>query len=152
MQVQCTFIHFKEPERHLGVGAAFLLKRKRTNGWLNMPLRSCRLRGMIWHPDGTATSPARRRNSTGFLLKRTRTNDWLHMLPLRSCRAKPSNNLTHTLTPSCLGLPWPGFQWLRKPGDDHVLGGSWVVISGVISPLKWLISIVTLTITPFTTF
>ena len=30
---------------------------------------------------------------------------------------------------------------------NHVLGGSWVVISGVISPLRWVISIVTLLIT-----
>ena len=29
-----------------------------------------------------------------------------------------------------------------------LLGGSWVVISGLISPLKWVISIVTLLITP----
>ena len=32
-----------------------------------------------------------------------------------------------------------------------VLGGSWVVISGVISPLIWVISIVTLLITPLIT-
>ena len=29
-----------------------------------------------------------------------------------------------------------------------LLGGSWVVISGVISPLIWVITIVTLLITP----
>ena len=29
----------------------------------------------------------------------------------------------------------------------ELLGGSWLVISGVISPLMWLISIVTLLIT-----
>ena len=29
----------------------------------------------------------------------------------------------------------------------HLLGGSWVVISGVISPLVWVVSIVTLLIT-----
>ena len=32
-----------------------------------------------------------------------------------------------------------------------LLGGSWVVISAVISPLIWLISIVTLILTPFIT-
>ena len=32
---------------------------------------------------------------------------------------------------------------------DALLGGSWVVISRVISPLSWVISIVTLIITPF---
>ena len=32
-----------------------------------------------------------------------------------------------------------------------LLGGSWVVVSGVISPLVWFISIVTLLITPFIT-
>ena len=32
---------------------------------------------------------------------------------------------------------------------DVLLGASWVVISGVISPLIWVISIVTLLITPF---
>ena len=32
-----------------------------------------------------------------------------------------------------------------------VLGGSWVVISGVISPLIWVIAIVTLLITPLIT-
>ena len=31
----------------------------------------------------------------------------------------------------------------------YLLGGSWAVISGVISPLIWVISIVTLLITPF---
>ena len=33
----------------------------------------------------------------------------------------------------------------------YVLGGSWVVISGVISVLIWVISIVTLLITPLIT-
>ena len=32
-----------------------------------------------------------------------------------------------------------------------VIGGSWAGISGVISPLIWLISIVTLIVTPFIT-
>ena len=32
-----------------------------------------------------------------------------------------------------------------------LLGGSWVVISGVISPLIWVITIVTLLITPLIT-
>ena len=32
-----------------------------------------------------------------------------------------------------------------------LLGGSWVVISRVISPLSWVISIVTLIISPFIT-
>ena len=32
-----------------------------------------------------------------------------------------------------------------------LLGGSWVVINGVRSPLIWVISIVTLLITPLTT-
>ena len=32
-----------------------------------------------------------------------------------------------------------------------ILGGSWVVISGVISPLIWVITIVTLLITPLIT-
>ena len=32
-----------------------------------------------------------------------------------------------------------------------ILGGSWVVISGVISPLIWVINIVTLLITPLIT-
>ena len=34
---------------------------------------------------------------------------------------------------------------------EAVLGGSWVVISGVISPLIWVISIVTLLIPPLIT-
>ena len=54
-----------------------------------------------------------------------------------------------------------GFLWAsglsRKEGPDWwvcisrapgLLGGSWVVISGVTSPLMWVISIVTLLITP----
>ena len=32
-----------------------------------------------------------------------------------------------------------------------LLGGSWVVISGVISPLIWVITIVTLLLSPLTT-
>ena len=32
-----------------------------------------------------------------------------------------------------------------------VLGGSWVVITGVVSPLIWVITIVTLLITPLIT-
>ena len=32
--------------------------------------------------------------------------------------------------------------------SDVIFGGSWVVISGVISPLIWVINIVTLLITP----
>ena len=35
----------------------------------------------------------------------------------------------------------------QKAPDSLVLGGSWVVISGAISPLIWVISIVTLLIT-----
>ena len=35
-------------------------------------------------------------------------------------------------------------------GLSTLLGGSWVVISGVISVLIWVISIVTLLITPLT--
>ena len=34
------------------------------------------------------------------------------------------------------------------PKPQTLLGGSWVVISGVISPLIWVINIVTLLITP----
>ena len=34
---------------------------------------------------------------------------------------------------------------------EGLLGGSWVVISGVISPLIWVITIVTLLITPLIT-
>ena len=36
-------------------------------------------------------------------------------------------------------------------GKARLLGGSWVVISGVISPLRWVITIVTLLITPLIT-
>ena len=36
-------------------------------------------------------------------------------------------------------------------GLQTVLGGSWVVISGVLSPLIWVITIVTLLITPLIT-
>ena len=36
----------------------------------------------------------------------------------------------------------------EAPNIDSLLGGSWVVISGVISPLIWVITIVTLLITP----
>ena len=39
----------------------------------------------------------------------------------------------------------------RVPEVQGLLGGSWVVISGVISPLISVISLVTLLITPFIT-
>ena len=39
----------------------------------------------------------------------------------------------------------------QKPAAKPLLGGSWVVISGVISPLIWVITIVTLLITPLIT-
>ena len=45
-----------------------------------------------------------------------------------------------------LTLPLPGISW-----DDTVLGGSWVVISGVVSPLSKVISIVRGLITPLIT-
>ena len=35
-----------------------------------------------------------------------------------------------------------------RAAGQGLLGGSWVVIGGVISPLLWLIGIVTLIITP----
>ena len=35
--------------------------------------------------------------------------------------------------------------------DPSILGGSWVVISRAISPLKWVITIVTILITPLIT-
>ena len=41
------------------------------------------------------------------------------------------------------------FQGFRV--EESVLGGSWVVISGVISPLIWVITIVILLITPLIT-
>ena len=39
----------------------------------------------------------------------------------------------------------------RAAALAHLLGGSWVVISGVISPLIWVINTVTLLITPLIT-
>ena len=45
----------------------------------------------------------------------------------------------------CLGLVVQGLQCCLE--ILKVLGGSWVVINGVISPLIWVISIVTLLIT-----
>ena len=36
----------------------------------------------------------------------------------------------------------------RNKHHHCLLGGSWLVISGVISPLTWVISLVTLLITP----
>ena len=42
----------------------------------------------------------------------------------------------------------PLWQLLRRGTHiTGVLGGSWVVISGAISPLTWVISIITLLIT-----
>ena len=41
-----------------------------------------------------------------------------------------------------------GFGYL---GAEILLGGSWVVISGVVSPLIWVISVVTLLIIPLIT-
>ena len=35
--------------------------------------------------------------------------------------------------------------------EDTALGGSWVVISGVVNPLIWVITIVTLLVTPLIT-
>ena len=50
------------------------------------------------------------------------------------------------LFPSVRQATATGGLWIS--GSRHVLGGSQVVISGVISPLKWVITIVTLLITP----
>ena len=43
------------------------------------------------------------------------------------------------------------FQTFSNPKSKTLLGGSWVVISGAISPVIWVISKVTLLITPLTT-
>ena len=40
---------------------------------------------------------------------------------------------------------------IHAPSQDGLLGGSWVVISGAISPLIWVINIVTLRIRPLIT-
>ena len=44
-----------------------------------------------------------------------------------------------------------GWECLTEGSPQTLLGGSWVVISGVISPLIWVVSIATLLITPLTT-
>ena len=41
--------------------------------------------------------------------------------------------------------------WGEVERTSTILGGSWVVISGVISPFIWVIAIVTLLITPLIT-
>ena len=52
-------------------------------------------------------------------------------------------------SPSCsFGRASRGFRALRL---EALLGGSWVVISGVISPPIWVTTIVTLLITPLRT-
>ena len=46
----------------------------------------------------------------------------------------------------------PSLLVFGKPAEFcSLLGGSWVVISGVIRPLIWVITIVTLLITPLVT-
>ena len=47
-------------------------------------------------------------------------------------------------------LPWPEEPG-TKPRSRTLLGGSWVVISGVLCPLIWVIIIDTLLVTPLIT-
>ena len=44
-----------------------------------------------------------------------------------------------------------GREVIFRYGSYHVLGGAWVVISGVISRLIWVLSIVTLLVSPLIT-
>ena len=54
---------------------------------------------------------------------------------------------------TCVAGAWANSR--NKPGEPpfqaSILGGSWVVISRVISPLIWVITIVILLITPHIT-
>ena len=63
--------------------------------------------------------------------------------------------ITAILASSRRGRPRPGIDSPPGPGIPGeallAVGGSWVVISGVISSLVWLIIIVTLLITPLIT-
>ena len=54
----------------------------------------------------------------------------------------------HGHSVSCSWVSGCGISGLGIWGFRRLLGGSWVVISGVISPLIWVTSIVTLLITP----
>ena len=47
--------------------------------------------------------------------------------------------------------PRKGLLFRRSLNVGSILGGSWVVISGVLSPLIWVITVVTLLLTPFIT-
>ena len=62
---------------------------------------------------------------------------------------------TGNCCPCIIGFRGQGFGWFMKGfalwGSELrvcVLGGSWVVISGVLSPLIWVVIIATLLITP----
>ena len=68
-----------------------------------------------------------------------------HSLESRSCRCLNA-------CPGCPGtFGHAKAERPRRPKFSNLLGGSCVVISGVISPLTWVISIVTLLITPLIT-
>ena len=63
-----------------------------------------------------------------------------------------TKHLETGLRPNSAGIPpyitLKGYgYWVSNSWASTVLGGSWVVIGGVISPLIWVISIVTLHIT-----
>ena len=58
------------------------------------------------------------------------------------------------LGPDCppkVSLERPSRETLRSPQGKGLLGGSWVVIGGVMRPLVWVITIVTLLITQLIT-
>ena len=55
--------------------------------------------------------------------------------------------MTENLEAPEVGVAWPKKALSGSYALKHALGGSWVVISGVRSPLIWVISIVTLLIT-----
>ena len=82
----------------------------------------------------------------------------LHTTPIKSMSVpaerlqapKDFENLSSDSSPTCFyaaTLPCEHEAVFRAHCRPCILGGSWVVISGVISPLLWVISIVTLLIT-----
>ena len=79
---------------------------------------------------------------------------WAYMLTGVRIRSAPLVILSSANTPrpqtlspkSSAGAPGP-----RSEKVGRLLGGSWVVISGVISPLIWIITTVTLLVTPLIT-
>ena len=73
------------------------------------------------------------------------------MHPFNNPFSKPYSSAEEAIHHCELGVSWCNYKPVLIHAESELLGGSLVVISRVISPLKWVITIVTLLITPLIT-